>query len=154
VQADGECDINAPTVYGAMHGMETFVQLLSRTHGSSPTVDAVSISDKPRFPLRATMIDTSRHYYPIDVILKHIDAMAAVKFNALHWHIVDSQSFPYTSTAFPELSAHGAFGPGLVYTPEDIASVITAAQVCEITRTHTTSLAHAHHGARNLSTCL
>ena len=44
-----------------------------------------------------TVIDTSRHYYPVDVILQHLDAMAYSKFNILHWHIVDSISFPYES---------------------------------------------------------
>lgn len=33
------------------------------------------------------MIDTSRHYYPVEVILQHIDAMAYAKFNTLHWFV-------------------------------------------------------------------
>ena len=70
------------------------------------------------------MIDTSRHFYPVEVILQHIDAMAYSKFNVLHWHIVDSQSFPYQSTAFPEMSAQGAYSPDHVYTADDIRNVV------------------------------
>ena len=87
-------------MYGALYGLETFSQLVDR----GTFVNGTSIVDHPRYQFRATMIDTSRHYYPKEVILQHIDAMSYSKFNVLHWHIVDSISFPYQSTTFPEMS--------------------------------------------------
>lgn len=59
----GGCTIEAPTVYGAMHGMETMVQLVSRQSGPATCrVPAVTIQDRPRFPFRATMIDTYKEF--------------------------------------------------------------------------------------------
>jgi hexosaminidase len=119
-----KCAIVSETVFGAMHGMESLTQLVQRPGSTAP---AVHIDDKPRFAFRATMIDTARHYYPLQDILAHLDAMAATKMNVLHWHIVDIESFPYESKAFPQLSEHGAYHPHEVYTPNDIAKVVSYA---------------------------
>ena len=54
--------------------------------------------------------------------------MSATKMNALHWHLVDSQSFPYVSKAFPQLSEHGAYHPTEVYSQEDIMRVVQYAK--------------------------
>ena len=104
--------IRAATVYGAMYAMESLVQLVD-----GAKVNATVVDDEPRFAFRATMIDTARHWYPLPAIKQHLDSMAAVKMNVLHWHLVDSQSFPFVSTHLPVMSATGAWQPDHVYTP-------------------------------------
>ena len=56
------------------------------------------------------------------VMQKHLDAMAGVKLNVLHWHIVDDQGFPYVSRELPALSEYGAFSLDLVYTPMQVSA--------------------------------
>jgi hexosaminidase len=133
--------LQAPTVYGALHGLQTLFQLFSFGWLDDPEDDGtavyllldapIQIVDAPQYPYRGLLIDTSRHYLPESIILQNLDAMAMTKLNVLHWHMTDSQSFPYQSRAFPELSERGAYcsKPWCVYTPEFIATVIREAQL-------------------------
>ena len=116
--------ISADTVYGAMRGLETFAQLVQPDY----SVAEQTIEDFPRFPFRAVLIDTGRHFLPVSLLQMHLDAMAYAKFNVLHWHIVDMPSFPYVSTAFPHLSASGAFDQRHIYSPADVAGVVSYAK--------------------------
>jgi hypothetical protein len=44
-----------------------------------------------------------------------------------HWHIVDSQSFPLVVPNFQDLAQKGAYSADSVYTPQDVAHIVSYA---------------------------
>ncbi len=117
--------IQAADTLGAMHALQTLVQLV-QPGDSGYVVPAVTIQDAPRFRWRGLMIDCSRHFEPIDVLKRNIDAMAAVKLNVFHWHLTDDQGFRIESKVFPKLTANGS--DGLFYTQEEARGLIRYAR--------------------------
>jgi len=117
--------IEAATVVGAMHGLETLVQLVQPS-GSDYILPAVSIRDSPRFPWRGLMIDCGRHFEPMDVLKRTIDGMAAVKLNVFHWHLTEDQGFRIQSKLYPRLTALGS--DGLFYTQQDARDLVSYAR--------------------------
>jgi hexosaminidase len=116
--------LTADSVFGAMRGLETFSQLVQPDY----SIREQSIVDFPRFPFRAVLIDTARHFLPVPLIMAHLDAMSYNKMNVLHWHIVDMPSFPFVSTTFPHLAADGAFDSNHTYSPSEVARVVKHAR--------------------------
>ncbi len=117
--------LNAATTVGALHGLETLLQLIQPA-GDSFVLPAVTINDSPRFGWRGLMIDCSRHFEPIPVLKRNIDAMAAVKLNVFHWHLIDDQGFRIESRLFPQLTALGS--DGLFYTQDEARDLIAYAR--------------------------
>ena len=131
VTDSGTAILTADTVYGALRGLETFSQLIDFVTDTNFIIPCVVVSDFPRFQHRGALVDTCRHFIPVSTLLMIIDALSYGKFNVLHWHIVDDQSFPYYSSAFPELSGKGAWNAPAsthVYSKSDVAKVISYAK--------------------------
>ena len=63
----GQVTLKAQTSLGAMHGLETLLQL-PRLEREGWFLPLVTITDRPRFPWRGLMIDVSRHWQPAEVI--------------------------------------------------------------------------------------
>lgn len=123
--SDKQAVIRAATVVGAIRALETFLQLLEGDRGGY-FIPAVSIQDKPRFLWRGLLIDVARHYEPIEVLKRNLDAMAAVKLNVLHWHLTEDQGFRVESKVHPRLHQLGS--DGLYYTQDQVREIIAYAR--------------------------
>ncbi|MBO0779489.1 MAG: beta-N-acetylhexosaminidase [Ktedonobacteraceae bacterium] len=100
---------------GVFYGTQTLRQLLPvEIFSSTPvnrewTVPAVTIEDSPRFPWRGLMLDTARHFFPKEEILKFIDLLALHKMNRLHLHLTDDQGWRIEVKKYPKLTEVGAY---------------------------------------------
>ncbi|HEY1218629.1 MAG TPA: family 20 glycosylhydrolase [Bryobacteraceae bacterium] len=117
--------LKAATVDGALRGLETFAQLVQPGAGGFEA-PAVGIDDQPRFPWRGLLMDVSRHWMPVEVVERNLDAMAAVKLNVFHWHLSDDQGFRVESKRYPRLQQFGSGGH--YYTQAEIRAVVAYAR--------------------------
>lgn len=128
---EGAATITANSAQGVLHGLQTFIQLFyqhsSRKGGIYTVLAPVAISDAPAFKHRGLNMDVARNWFPVEHILRTIDAISWNKFNRIHLHMTDSQSWPMDIPSIPELSANGAYQTGLSYTPDDIRNIQTYA---------------------------
>ena len=130
ITTDGNAEITAVSSTGVLHALETFIQLFyqhSTSAGIYTNLAPVSITDSPKFEHRGLNMDVSRNWYPVSNILRTIDALSWNKFNRLHIHMTDSQSWPMEIPALPLLAQEGAYHAGLSYSPSDIQNIQTYA---------------------------
>jgi hexosaminidase len=112
VNANG-VTIAANTRFGALRAMETLLQLI-QNGPENTSLPWVKIDDSPRFPWRGLLLDSARHFIPLDDIKRQIDGMAAAKLNVLHWHLTDDQGWRFASKRYPKLTQLAS--DGLFYT--------------------------------------
>ena len=73
------------------------------------------------------MLDSSRHFLSMKVLMDQLDLMEMNKINVFHWHLTDDPSFPFVSQTFPNLTHYGAFDSEThVYNPDDVRKIVPA----------------------------
>src|SRR6185437_10175810 len=120
---------------GLFWGVQTFRQLLPLQHEVPPAIPAVSIEDAPRYAWRGVMLDTARHFYPVEFIKQQIDLMSYYKFDVFHWHLTDDQGWRIQVNRYPKLTSVGAWRTeadgnrdGGFYTQNQIREVVEYAR--------------------------
>ena len=117
--------LHAPTVVGVIRGLETLLQLVDADRAGW-YLPLATVRDRPRFAWRGLLIDAARHFEPVPVIERNLDAMAAVKLNVIHWHLSDDQGFRVESRRYPKLQQLGS--DGRFYTQDELRAVVAYAR--------------------------
>ncbi|KAI9671619.1 MAG: N-acetyl-glucosamine-6-phosphate deacetylase [Trizodia sp. TS-e1964] len=127
ITSDGRSTITAPSTSGVLHALNSFTQLFYEHSkpgvGVYTNLAPILITDKPKFAYRGLNLDIARNFYGIDDIKRTIDAISTNKFNHLHLHATDSQSWPLEIPALPGLAEKGAYQKGLSYSPKDLEDI-------------------------------
>ncbi|CAF1450814.1 unnamed protein product [Rotaria magnacalcarata] len=114
----------ASTLTGTIRGLSTFVQLIERsTSSDNYYIPIVYIIDRPRFTWRGLMLDVSRHWMPVSVIERTLNAMELSKLNVLHLHLSDDQGFRVESIQHKLLHDRKDF-----FTQKDIRYIVEYAR--------------------------
>ncbi|XP_026830456.1 probable beta-hexosaminidase fdl isoform X5 [Ooceraea biroi] len=129
-----EAKITGKSYFAVRHGLETLSQLIwwdeaAGKQGALRILTRAFIEDKPAFPYRGLLVDTGRQFFPVEELKRVIDGMAATKLNTFHWHLTDSQSFPFDSAQFPEMARWGAYSGDHIYTPDDVKDLTDYAKI-------------------------
>ena len=133
-------EISAGDETGVYYGLISLMQLSQTYHQLIP---CGTIIDKPRFNWRGQHLDTVRHFYSVESILKLLDLMSLFKLNKFHWHGSDDEAFRFkldkdyeiaTSTSkrgdgqlVPPVFGSGAEASGGCYDLTDIKRIIDRA---------------------------
>ncbi|MCC2617306.1 beta-N-acetylhexosaminidase [Aestuariibacter halophilus] len=114
--------ISAAQSWGALHALQTLRQWVS-LHGSQ--LQRGSIDDAPRFAWRGLLLDSVRHFLPVETLKRQLRGMASAKLNVFHWHLTDDQGWRLPIDGYPRL--HQFASDGQYYTHQQITDVVSYA---------------------------
>ena len=100
--------ISASGDAGLYYGATTLWQLVQQA-GRNGALAAMTIDDAPAFGWRGVMLDSCRHFQPVEFVKALIDRMALDKLNVLQWHLTDDQGWRLQIDKYPKLTEVGAW---------------------------------------------
>ena len=110
--APGRIVAESPDAGGLFYAAVTLWQLSTATGAAGKegiSIQALDLTDKPRFHWRGLMLDSARHFQPPQFVMQLIDWMALHKLNVLHWHLTDDQGWRLEIKKYPRLTEVGAW---------------------------------------------
>lgn len=102
--------IKGRTATGVFYGLTTLEQLLT---ASPETLDPLLITDAPRTKVRELMVDPCRTFIPLSDLKRLVTEMARFKYNALHLHLVDDQTWRIEIKKYPRLASESSERPSM-----------------------------------------
>ncbi len=120
---------------GIFWGVQTMRQLLppqieARTVQPGPwRIATGTITDKPTYTYRGSMLDVARHFFGVDDVKRYIDLISMYKLNYLHLGLSNDQGWRIEIKSWPRLATHGGStevggGEGGYYTQEDYVELV------------------------------
>ena len=100
--------VEGPTTTGIFYGTQSLRQLIQNQGNKKSTVPVLTITDRPRFPWRAFMLDEARHFKGTEVVKDLLNEMALLKMNIFHWHLTDDQGWRIEIKKYPKLIEVGS----------------------------------------------
>ena len=104
--------ISASTAAGAFYGIQSLKTLIPASayaHAQKVVqIPCVEVSDAPRFPYRALVLDVARNFQTKEQVMKLLDVMALYKLNVFHFHLSDDEGWRIELPSLPELTQVGS----------------------------------------------
>jgi hexosaminidase len=108
--------ISAPTSTGQFWAIQSLRQMFPpEVELKSPSqvpatisLDAVSITDRPRYPWREVLVDPARTWITVADLQKQADRMTLFKMNVLHLHLTDDEGWRIQIPRYPLLTTVAA----------------------------------------------
>lgn len=103
--------ISAADPAGAFYGLRSLQSLFPLTNSQKAVelkIPCAEVKDRPRFPVRAFMLDVARNFSSKEQIIHILEIMSLYKMNVFHLHFSDDEGWRLEIPGLPELTEVGA----------------------------------------------